>query len=104
LATPAAFEVGRHPVKGQGKRTEVRVKTAWARHSIRPMEVREAIPKALAHASPYNEKADELPGWKGERAMAKNERRMARKPATKFPALRKKLQKGRIQPRQAKKK
>src|SRR5262249_44692896 len=46
LATPAAFEVGRHPVKGQGNRTEVRVKTAWARHSIRPMEVREAIPKA----------------------------------------------------------
>jgi hypothetical protein len=36
--------------------------------------------------------------------MAKNERRMARKPATKFPALRKKLQKGKIQSRQAKKK
>jgi hypothetical protein len=35
--------------------------------------------------------------------MAKNERRMARKPATKFPNLRKKLQKGKIQPRQAKK-
>src|SRR5438477_8608105 len=36
--------------------------------------------------------------------MAKNERRMARKPATKFPNLRKKLQKGKIQSRQAKKK
>lgn len=36
--------------------------------------------------------------------MAKNERRMARKPATKFPNLRKKLQKGRIQSKQVKKK
>jgi hypothetical protein len=36
--------------------------------------------------------------------MAKKERRGARKPATKFPKLRKKLQKGKIQSRQAKKK
>ena len=36
--------------------------------------------------------------------MAKSERRMARKPTTKFPNLRKKLQKGKIQSRQAKKK
>ncbi len=36
--------------------------------------------------------------------MAKNVRRMARKPATKFPNLRKKLEKGKIQSRQAKKK
>ena len=36
--------------------------------------------------------------------MAKSERRVARKPATKFPNLRKKLQKGKIQSRQAKKK
>jgi len=36
--------------------------------------------------------------------MAKNERRMARKPATKFPNLRKKLQKAKIQSKQAKKK
>ena len=33
--------------------------------------------------------------------MAKNERRMVRKPATKYPNLRKKLQKGKLQPRQA---
>jgi hypothetical protein len=36
--------------------------------------------------------------------MAKNERRMVRKPATKFANLRKKLQKGKIQSRQVKKK
>jgi hypothetical protein len=36
--------------------------------------------------------------------MAKSERRVARKPATRFPNLRKKLQKGKIQPRQARKK
>ena len=36
--------------------------------------------------------------------MAKNERRMVRKPAIKFPNLRKKLQKGKIQPKQGKKK
>jgi hypothetical protein len=36
--------------------------------------------------------------------MAKSERRMARKPATKFHNLRKKLQKDKIQSRQAKKK
>jgi hypothetical protein len=36
--------------------------------------------------------------------MAKSERRMARKPATKFPNLRKRLQKGKVQSRQAKKK
>jgi hypothetical protein len=36
--------------------------------------------------------------------MVKNERRMARKPATKFSNLRKRLQKGKIQSRQAKKK
>ena len=35
--------------------------------------------------------------------MAKNERRMPRKPAAKFPNLRKKLQKGKIQSKQAKK-
>jgi len=36
--------------------------------------------------------------------MARNEKRMTRKPATKFPNLRKKLQKSKIQSRQAKKK
>jgi len=36
--------------------------------------------------------------------MAKNERRMPRKPATKFPNLRKKLQKVKNQTRHAKKK
>jgi hypothetical protein len=36
--------------------------------------------------------------------MAKNESRTARKPATKFPNLRKKLQKGKIQSKQVKKK
>jgi hypothetical protein len=36
--------------------------------------------------------------------MAKTERQTARKPATKFPNLRKKLQKGKIQSGQAKKK
>jgi hypothetical protein len=36
--------------------------------------------------------------------MAKKGRRMARKPATKFPNLRKKLLKGRIRSRQVKKK
>jgi len=36
--------------------------------------------------------------------MATNERRMVRKPATKYPNLRKKLQKGRLSPRQAGKK
>ena len=41
---------------------------------------------------------------KGELVVAKNERRMARKPATKFPNLQKKLQKGKFQSRQAKKK
>jgi hypothetical protein len=40
--------------------------------------------------------------WRAE--MAKNERRMLRKPATKFPNLQKKLQKGKIQAKQAKKK
>jgi hypothetical protein len=35
--------------------------------------------------------------------MARNERRTSRKPATKFPNLRKKLQKGKIRSRQAKK-
>ncbi len=34
--------------------------------------------------------------------MAKNERRMARKPASKFPNLRKQLQKGKSQAKQAK--
>jgi hypothetical protein len=36
--------------------------------------------------------------------MAKNERRMARKPATKVPNLRKKLQKGKLQSKQIRKK
>jgi hypothetical protein len=36
--------------------------------------------------------------------MGKSEGRMARKPATKFPNLRKKLQKGKTPSRQAKKK
>jgi hypothetical protein len=36
--------------------------------------------------------------------MGKNERRMARKPATKFPNLRKKMQKSQIQSKQAKRK
>jgi hypothetical protein len=36
--------------------------------------------------------------------MAKKERQVARKPATKFPNLRKKLQKGKLQLKQVKKK
>jgi hypothetical protein len=36
--------------------------------------------------------------------MAKNERRMPRKPATKFPNLRKKMQKGKVESRRVKKK
>ncbi len=36
--------------------------------------------------------------------MARSERRMVRIPATKFPNLRKKMQKSKIQPRAAKKK
>ena len=40
----------------------------------------------------------------GVQVMAKNARRTARKPATKFPNLRKKLQKGKLQGRQARKK
>lgn len=36
--------------------------------------------------------------------MARNEKRTVRKPATKFPNLQKKLQKGRILSKQAKKK
>lgn len=36
--------------------------------------------------------------------MARTERRTVRKPATKFPNLRKKMQKSKIQARQAKKK
>ena len=36
--------------------------------------------------------------------MARNERRMVSKPAGKFPHLQKKLQKGKIQSKQAKKK
>lgn len=39
-----------------------------------------------------------------ELTMAKNERRMPRKPATKFPNLRKKMLKDKIQSRQARKK
>jgi hypothetical protein len=35
--------------------------------------------------------------------MARNERRMARKPATKFPNLRKKSQKGKVRSKQVKK-
>jgi len=41
---------------------------------------------------------------KGEQVMARNERRMVRKPATKFPNLRKKLQKSKTQAKQVKKK
>jgi hypothetical protein len=40
----------------------------------------------------------------GESKMAKNERRTARMPAAKYPKLRKKMQKGKIQDRQVKKK
>jgi hypothetical protein len=40
---------------------------------------------------------------KEEQLMAKNEKRTARKPATKFPNLRKKLQKSKIQSKQVKK-
>ena len=39
---------------------------------------------------------------RGEQVMAKNERRMPRQPATKFPNLRKKLQKVKNLTRQAK--
>jgi len=41
---------------------------------------------------------------KGEQVMVKNGRRMAKKPATKFPNLRKKLEKGKTKSKQAKKK
>jgi hypothetical protein len=40
---------------------------------------------------------------KGERAMARSERRVARKPATKFPNLRKKLRKVKVRSKQVKK-
>jgi hypothetical protein len=61
LGAPAASEVERHPVKGQGHRTVVRDKPAWAVYSTRPMEVREAVHTALARASQYNDKSDEPP-------------------------------------------
>jgi hypothetical protein len=51
--------------------------------------------------------AKALPLWsrrKGEQVMARNERRTPRKPATKFPNLRKKLQKGKTRSRPAKRK
>ena len=38
----------------------VRDKTALEGYSIRPVELREAVPKAPARASRYNEKSDEL--------------------------------------------
>jgi hypothetical protein len=40
----------------------------------------------------------------GERTMSKNDRRTARMPATKFPNLRKKLQKGKLPVNPARKK
>ena len=40
----------------------------------------------------------------GERRMAKTNRRAARKPATKYPNLQKKLQKGKVKASTAKKK
>lgn len=40
----------------------------------------------------------------GRQEMAKSEKRTARMPATKFPNLRKKMQKGKTQAKQAKKK
>jgi hypothetical protein len=46
-----------------------------------------------------------MEAWRCEEAiMAKNERRMVRKPATKFPNLRKKLQRGKVQSRLVKRK
>jgi hypothetical protein len=70
----------------------------------RPRGIREAVQEARASVPQPTGRAGELPWRKGERDMGKNERRMPRKPATKFPNLRKKLQKGKIQSRQAKKK
>jgi hypothetical protein len=39
----------------------VRGKMALDVSPVRPMEVREAVPKALAGAGRYNEESDELP-------------------------------------------
>ena len=58
---PAAFDVGRHRVKGPGNPTVVRNQTALAVLSIRPMMVPDAASKALACASPYNGKSHKLP-------------------------------------------
>jgi hypothetical protein len=49
------------------------------------------------------EKSDEPRLQKGESMMTRNEKRLTRKPATKFPNLQKKLQKGKIPAKQVKK-
>src|SRR5690348_16175177 len=48
LVTPTAFEVGRHLIEGLKNPTVVRDRTALDVFPIRPMEMREAIQKALA--------------------------------------------------------
>ncbi len=47
LVTPAAFEVGRHLIEGLKNPTVVRDKAALEVFPVRPMEIREAIRKAL---------------------------------------------------------
>ena len=48
LVTPASFEVGRHLIEGLKNPTVVRDRAALDVFPIRPMEIREAIQKALA--------------------------------------------------------
>lgn len=48
LVTPAAFEVGRHLIEGLKNPTVVRDTKALDAFPIRPMNIREAIEKALA--------------------------------------------------------
>jgi uncharacterized protein YbjT (DUF2867 family) len=51
LVTPAAFEVGRHLIEGLKNPTVVRAPQALDVFPIRPMGIREAIQRALAHSS-----------------------------------------------------
>jgi uncharacterized protein YbjT (DUF2867 family) len=52
LVTPAAFEVGRHLIEGLKNPTVVQDRTALDRFSIRPVEIQEAIQKALGEGKP----------------------------------------------------
>lgn len=51
LVTPASFEVGRHLIEGLKNPTVVRDAKALDLFPIRPMGVREAIQRSLAHAT-----------------------------------------------------